>query len=216
MTLTFPLDRSLLSDLLPIASVKWVAQDNQEISGMGSGQILATELAPSLWTADVTTAERYHDEIDRLQARLESLNGSINPFYLVDPKRRFPQYDPDGSKLGGATPTINSISSNGRSISLTGLPGLYTLSFGDFLCFDYGTPARRAFHRIVETAIAGNSSGTTALFEIRPFVPLGASVGLPVTLLHPAMKCILRPNSLDAETVTALTSRLSFSAVQKL
>lgn len=214
--LTFPLALSVLNDIIPVGRAKFRLMNNQELSGMGSGQILAAELAPSLWTAEVSTPQYPHDKIDQVQARLEALDGSIRSFYLADPKRLYPQYDPNGTKLAGFTPTINSINANMRAISLGGLPGLYAITVGDLLCFDYGSPARRSFHRVVESATAGNSSGITAQFEIRPLVRTGTTTGLTVTLIKPAFKCILKPDSVESERLDTNFSQLSFSVIQRL
>jgi len=213
--LTFPLATTQLDDLIPVGPVKWRLKENQELSGVGSGQILAAELAPSLWEADVSSAEYPHDRIDQLQARIEALDGSIRAFYLTDPKRRYPQYDPDGSIFGSAVAVINSIDASNRAISISGLPASYVLTVGDFFAFDYGTPARRAFHRVVET-VAANGSGVTGLFEVRPHIRTGATAGLSVSLISPSLKCIIKPNTLDSGRVSPVLSQLSFSAVQRL
>ncbi|ORE89740.1 hypothetical protein [Aurantimonas sp. 22II-16-19i] len=213
--LTFPLALADLADLLPVAEVRWRLAENQELSGLGSGQILAAELGPALWEADVTLGDLKHGRSSQIQARLEALDGATRAFYLCDPFRKYPQGDPDGSRLGAAAPVIGSLTAGGRALSLSGLPAGYVLTAGDYLAFDYGSPPRRAFHRVVETATA-SGTGATPPFEVRPMVRTGAAPGISVTLIKPAMKCIRKPASLGHGTVNRVRSKLSFSVVQKL
>src|SRR5687768_983531 len=127
MALTFPLSAEKFADLLRISSVTWRLQRRQEISE-ATGETLAADRGPALFEADVETPPMEHVEADRLQAIVDALDGSIHTFYLSNPRRPFPQNDPDGSLLGSSTPTILSVGADNKSLALTGLPVGYKLT----------------------------------------------------------------------------------------
>ena len=102
------------------------------------------------------------------------------------------------------------------TMSLKGLPAAYKLSVGDYLHFDYGDPARRAFHRVAEDVTA-SGAGVTPVFTVTPRLRAGAAVDQIVTLIKPAMKCIVTPKSVETgSTEDMTTTSLSFSVMQKL
>lgn len=211
MSYTFPLSVAVLADTLGIGSLKWTTQNNRELSGLGSGQILEADLAPQLRTADVTLRERYHDEAQEIEAKLNAIVRSIGSLYLYDPRRPYPKADPDGTTLGSSTVTIKA-KADAKSLSLQGLPAGYLLSAGDPIAFDYGSPARRWFGEVAE-AVTADGSGDTATFEVSPFLPAAAAADIAVTLIRAAMKCRIVPGSLNVQVGT-LTSVISFSVVQ--
>ncbi|MCQ0987550.1 hypothetical protein [Jiella marina] len=213
--LAFPLSPAAFAELLPVVDVRFRLASNQELSGLGSGQILAAELAPSLWEADVTLAPLKHGESSEIQAKLEALDGAIRSFYLGDSFRQYPRADPGGSLLGSSTPVIASIHASTRGLALSGLPAGYVVSAGDLFSFDYGTPARRALHRICET-VAADASGVTAEFEVRPHIRAGASAGLVVTLIRPTGLFGLRPGSVNPSMSSRVRRQLGFSVIQRL
>lgn len=212
MALTFPLSLSDFADTLGVQTVKWLLQDNRELSGMGSGQILQADLAPSLRVADVTLRPWNANKAAEIEAKIEAMIRSQGSFYLYDPRKAVPRFDPRGTILGASAVKINSLP-DAKSMSLKALPAGYRLSGGDYLHFDYGTPARRAFHRIVEAATA-NGVGVTPVFEVAPFIRPGAAVDIAVTLVKPSIKCVIRPGSINLTQAGPLTV-ISFSVVQK-
>lgn len=215
MALTFPLSLAAFANQIGVSSVKWLLQDNRQYSGMGSGQIIQQDLAPQLWTGDVTLREYYHADARRLEAKLNSVIRSAGTFYLFDPRVTGPYEDRKGTILGASTVRINSLP-DAKSMSFKGLPAGYILTEGDYLAFDYGSPARRAFHEVAERVVA-NGSGVTPAFEVNPFIRPGAATDLIVTLIEPAMKCMIRPGTLDVgSTGNTVTTQIGFSVVQKL
>lgn len=216
MALADPLPLNVFADRLPVETVKWRLRRSDELSGLGGGQILASELAPPLWAGEVSLGAVYHDAAAQLQALVETLDGSLRSFYLYAPQLPYPQADPTGALLGAATPTIHTLDANNKAMRLTGLPAGYELTHGDFLAFDYGTPPRRAFHRIVEDATAGGT-GITPLFEVRPHLRTGVATGLAVTLMKPAAKVFIMPDSFDpGEARGMVTTGMSFQVMQRL
>lgn len=182
---------------------------------MGSGQILIADLGPALWSADVTTVEMLHRDATELEALADAIGGPSGSFYLYDPRSAYPKADPTGALLGAANVQINSLP-DAKSISLKGLPPGYVLSAGDYLAFDYASnPTRRALHRLAE-AVTANGAGVTPAVEVRPFLRPGAAVSAAVMLKKAAARAIIVPGSFDASSVSALTSRITFKAMQKI
>lgn len=216
MALTFPLSLNDFADKLKISTVKWELKRWDQLSGLGSGDVLAAQLAPPRWAATVTLAAMYHADAAQVQALVESLDGPTNSFFLYAPQLPFPQADPDGSILGASSVTIHTVGGNNKSLRLAGLPAGYVLTIGDYLAFDYGSnPTRRAFHRIVETVTA-DGTGLSPLFEVRPHLRPGVTTTLPVTLAKPAAKVFIMPDTFDPGTARAvITEGMQFEVMQR-
>lgn len=196
MAIALPLSVAAFADNLRIQSVRWMLRRQNEYSGLGDGQTLGAELAPPLWTGDVTLVQMPLSAASQVQALIEASDEVLGGFYLYNPRQPYPQADPDGSILGAATPTIHSVGGDSKSLRLAGLPAGYVVTRGDCLAFDHGSPARRAFHRIVETATA-DGVGVTPAFEVRPHLRPGAANGLAVSLVKPAARVFIVPGSFD-------------------
>lgn len=214
MPLTFPLSLAAFADKLRIASAPFVMQEQQQLSGLGTGDVIAAQLAPSRLTAQVIIAPMPLIRAREVQALIESLNGPQRSFYLYSPANCYPADDPGGVKLGSATVTIASVGSNNRSLALAGFPAGYKITAGDALSFDYGVnPVRRAYCRAVESATA-SGGGITPQFELSHPLRPGVVAGLAVTLKKPAAKMFIEPGSLSIQHAGSL-STISFRAVQR-
>ncbi len=216
MALVFPLSLNTFAEKLKIQSVVWRLERYDELSGLGSGEMLAAQLAPPRIMGDVEIAPMYHSDAAQVQALVESLDGAINSFYLYAPQSRYPQSDPTGAGLSDAVPLIHSLGSNNKSLRVKDLPPGYRLTAGDYLAFDYGSnPERRAFHRIVESVTA-NSGGATTLFEVRPHLRPGVAVDLNVILIKPSAKVFIVPGSFNpGKAAGPVTSGMSFQVMQR-
>lgn len=209
-----PFPVTYIADLLRVPRRSFRLDVQQELSGLGSGDVLAAQLAPTRWIADVQTKPMRPPEARVVQSRIEALDGSLNEFFLYDPWKCVPASDPRGAILGASSVTIHTVGSNNKSLRLGGLPAGYVLTEGDHLHFDYGSsPVRRALHRVAETVTAG-TGGLSPLFEVRPHLRPGATTGLAVSLLKPAAKMILVPGSLSVQGDGGMTV-IAFQAVQR-
>lgn len=212
---TFPAPVTYIADLLRVPRRTFTLMMQQEVSGLGSGQIIAADIAPPLWVAEIETKPMSRPDANLLLARLDTLEGSLNSFYLYDPWKCAPFADPGGVKLGGSTPKIYALEANNKEMRLYGLPAGYILTAGDYLAFDYGSnPARRALHRVTSTVTADNS-GITPMFEVRPHIRSGAQTDINVTLVKAAAKMIIEPGSLRVAAQSGLTV-ISFRAIQRI
>lgn len=216
MAYTFPLAKTVLSDILKISEVVWDIQRNDELSGSGDGRTWQVELAPPLWRAEVKLAPAYNADAKQVAAIIRRLNGAQNTFFLVDPSSPYPSSDPTGSTIGSSTVTINSISSDRNQLSLTGLPSTYVLHPGDKGQISYSSnPTRNYFFEVSETAVA-SGGGTTSAFEIFPRVALGISTGATVILKKPACKMFIVPESFHPGDVQNLiTTGAAFTCLER-
>lgn len=212
MALSFPLSTTAFFDLLKVRAVSPYLEFQQELSRQGSGGVIAKDLAPALWKADVSTVPLNDDDFNDIEAMIESLQGSINTFYLYDTKRRYPKSDPTGSIVGSNTVQINSVGGDNKSLTLKGLPASYTISRGDRFSFDYGGTPSRAYHRALETVVA-NGSGVTPSFMVSPYLRPGAAADQVVTLKIPTALMQIVPGSHRASPELPFSS-ISFTCSQ--
>lgn len=214
MAVSFPLPLANLADLVPIEAVLWHELRQQEMSALGSGEYLAHDLAPPLYEADITSPRMSQATAEQLRARLRSLDGSSQHFYLYNPALKYPQADPDGSIVGSSSVVIATINANRKAWTLSGLPAGYVLTLGDWLEVTYDT-SRRALVQAVESATA-DGSGVTPEFEIRPHLRPGITTSLAVNLKQPAAKVKLLPNGARVEPDSIKFARIVFTARQTL
>ena len=76
---------SQIYDHLPIEDGAFTIQRNDELSGIGSGVVFQSELAPPLWAANISLALMYAGQARSVSARLRSLDGALQPFLMCDP-----------------------------------------------------------------------------------------------------------------------------------
>jgi len=206
MAFSFPLAVAALSDILPIESVVWGDQRNDELSGSGDARTWAANLADPLWTAEVGLPPGYHADMKEIAAVIRKLQGPRNSFFLVDPLSRYPKSDPIGSILGSSTVVIDAIASDRQAISLGGLPANFALTRGDKGQVNYSSsPSRTWFFEVSETVTA--NSGGEVTFEVYPTVPLLVAVAAAVILKKPACKGFIMPGTFKPGTAADMFTR---------
>ena len=215
MALSFPISRQNLADLLPIATVEWSLGEDQELSSLGSGELLAHDLGPRLWSAECATIEADIDTIEALRARLNALDGAVQSFYLFDPRRPNPATDPTGALLAAATVSIQSIETNRKELTLAGLPAGFVLPAGTMLSVTSGNPSRTALLQLV-AGVAAGGDGVAGPVELRPHLRPWIASAQPVALLKPVAKVKLQPRSVSVSQTRSVLHRLRFSVRQTL
>lgn len=100
MALTYPLSLAQFADNLNIATVTWRLKEQQQVTGLGSGEILAADMAPARVEAQVDLNPMYHEDAAAVQALVEALDGSIGTFYLHSPQKAYPAAYPNGDFYG--------------------------------------------------------------------------------------------------------------------
>lgn len=198
MTQAFPLSLAEFAHLLPIKTFAWRLQMQQEISGLGGGEIIVADGAPPYWTSKVGLDSMPHDEAGEIQSIVDALSTPLMPFYFHDPRSPYPKADPNGALLGASTVRIAEVRNNNKEIKLKGLPGLYTLSRRDWFSFDFGaSPVHRAYHRVLTPTVTADAFGNTGWIEFRPFLLAVPPVDTVVTLANAAAQCVIVPKSFN-------------------
>jgi hypothetical protein len=216
MALTFPLPVTAFMNILPVQRITFDTPEQIESSQTAAGEIMTADLAPMLWSGDITLGPMPPAESENVEAMLDILRVAGRSFYAYDTRRPAPRLDPFGTELSGYVPTIYSLPAGNRELQLQALPAGYTLSVGDYLAFDYGSPSRRALHRVVTGAVVGGS-GQTPAFEVSPMIRPGATVGTTVALIKAACKAVIVPGSISkGSTFKSITSDMSFRFIQTL
>lgn len=205
-----------LAERFRIQSVQWRIHRQDQLSGLGTGDVLAAQLAPPRIVADIVLMPMYNEEASQVQALIDNLDGAINSFFLWPPHRPYPQADPDGTILGGNTVQIRSVGANNKSLALKGLPPGYVVTLGDSMAWDFGSsPARRAFHTATATVTA-DANGDTAEFGVTPHLRPGTVADLAVNLKKPAAKVFIVPDSFQPGTAQGIvTTGMSFQVMQR-
>lgn len=206
---------SYLNDILCIESATFNIKRNDELSGDGSGRFWQAELAPPIWECTINVAPQTHDDAKQITSRIRALEGSKDTFLLTDPISREPQFDKNRT-FAGMTSRISSISQNGKTISISGLPQGFNLTFGDKFSIVYGVDSDRySFHEIVSDVVAG-SNGQALNVSVFPFIPPAILVNDIISLYDAACKMIIYPDTFTSGTSSfAVTSGISFRAIQK-
>ncbi|MCM2292299.1 hypothetical protein NAC44_08155 [Allorhizobium sp. BGMRC 0089] len=213
MALTYPYSVAFLSDLLPVASVSWSVQRNDELSGVGDGRLWQAELADPLWTAEIGLRPLRTGAARQIAAKVRALNGSQESVFLCDPMSWFPQADPGAKRLGDAQVFLQSASTT--ALALSGLPPGYRLTAGDKLSLTYETASRFAFLEVSEDAVA-DENGVTPAFSVFPHVPPAVTAGTAVTLNKPACRMVLQSGGFsDGKRSGSLISDMSLKLIQK-
>lgn len=214
MAFAFPLSAAQFMDTILISSATFWLPDATMQEGNEGGEIFTATRGPRLWQAEFTLARRPHADLDRQEARLALLTMPGASFFCYDPRRTGPHYDPDGSILGAATPTISTVSA--REISIDGLPTDYKIRRGDYIGFAYGTsPVRYALHRAVEDVSA--LLGIAWNVEVQPPIRDGLTAGTPVQLIRPTIKMKVIPGSVSYGAGSGvITGGATFRATQTL
>jgi len=214
-SLTFPLGLSDFANGLQLESLKFYPVDPVEISGQGTGQMIASNPRPSYWAADIVIRPLYSGAARALQALIHSLDGGLNDFYLYDPVSAFPIADPGGSILGGAAVTNSLVAGNGKQMKFSGLPAHYVLSPGDRFSFDYGSGIYRALHEIVAGDTA-DGSGNTDFIEFRPRLDdPSVATGKPMNFRKASCRMKIVQESINyGERKDVFTSGMAFSCEQ--
>lgn len=208
-----PLPLAEVYNLFPITSVTWDIQRNDELSGMGSGDVWQSELADPFWTADIALARGLHDELKQAAAAVRDLEGAQQSFMCCDPLSPFPQADPNGLIIGASAVTVRAVAPNRRIAQLQGFPAGYELTRGDKMQFTQGD--LRRFFEVSSPAVAS----AQGLVDVRVFprLPLALAIGAAINLKNPACPVIVYPGSHKPGTGRrSVTEGATLKVMQKL
>ncbi len=224
MALEFPLIAADFMDQLRVQEVRFQLVRQNQVTGLGGGEILTAERAPAYWAGSVSLAPMAKRAAAEIQARLVWLEDVGGSFYVHKPNQIGPADDPLGTTLGAFAPVLEFVSSDPRQVRVGGLPQDYELAAGDFLAFDYdpGTGVRRALHQVATTRKASTASAFSDYTQgnnlhITPHVRSGYVLGSSVALIRPSCVAALVPGSVSYGITSGnVTSGMAFEFRQKL
>jgi hypothetical protein len=159
------------------------------------GEEITARWGAQLWRFDVTLAPMYTEDADIVGGRLDLFGDGVATFLAFPPFNAYPARDPLGLLHGAATPVISSLPAGGKTLTITGLPGNYLLTAGDYLSFTRGSPARYELHKLV-TGGRASAGGVSPVLQVVPPIRPGAAPGAAVTLRKPVMRAKIVPGSL--------------------
>jgi hypothetical protein len=194
-----------------------------------SGHSTAGRLAPAYWYARVQTTNMDAAQIGEWRGFLDSLDGSIYPFYLHDVFRKYPLAYADagfagltrygGGAFDGTTDFGTVLAGrDGFTVgAVTHLPVGFVVSVGDYVALSWmvsGAP-RRSLHRVTEAAVGG--VGGTAALKVKPRLIAQVPGSGDATFLKPPGIFRVTPGTQPDFSVNFdRTGRLSFEAIQVL
>lgn len=212
--LTYPLPVDDFFGQLHIGSMRMHAPEPQQVDRTAGGTMLKASMGDTLWQGSVSLVD--DGDFDRaiaLEGLMSLASRAGASFLMYDARKPYPKADPGGHIVSGYAPTIGTIDSDNRRLTLAGMPPGYIMSAGDLIGFQYS--GIYALHRVVVGGMA-DAAGDTGLIEVTPFISTNATTGAAVTLVRPTIKAIMQP---DPEYGGADAGRVmgpSFGFVQSL
>ena len=186
MALSFPYALDFLSECLNSEQIALRLQRFDEMSGGGDGRIWSAQMAQPLWTATYSLTGRDAAHARAINAKINALDGTSQTMFWADPYYPGPA---SGVTTGLGGVTVASVRADRGAIALTGLPGSFEASAGDYLTIPYGS-GRVYMGQLAEDGIAG-AGGVLSQREIRPYLPFGIAAGASVQLVRPYFKAMV-------------------------
>jgi len=212
MALTFPVPLGEFFDELQVQSVAFELIESYAESATRGGRLIRLELGDARWSAQMGLSPMGAGDARRVAAMIRRI-GAYNKFHLYNPEAPFPRLDPDGTGLNGTDVRVHAV--GGRTLRLTGLPGGYTLSWGDMIAVTYAGGRRQLFE--VSDYVEALAGGVTTHFEVTPPPRLGIAIGDPVDLRKAAGRFAFTSRDIGSTDFTErLRSGVTLSAIEDL
>lgn len=195
----------LLNDVLDIESIRVVPQRNEEVEGIGSGQIIRAEIADPLWRVEINVPLSEFQDGRRVRAVLNDINRPQSFFRVSDPVSEFAANDPTGTLLASVTLGTRS----GGQTSFVGQPSGYVFQPGD--SFHIINAGRHYYFEI-------SQEGTQEL-RTTPTVPVGIPNGATCVFVRPQIRVQMIPTELQlgvADATNWKMTSMQLRAIQKL
>lgn len=188
---------------------------NQQVSGVGSGEVYKSSLGPTLWEGHFKFQPLDQQQAYEYDTVLHLLEYSGARIITRDFRRDGPKNDPNGTTISGSTLVIDSFNLSANEITISGFPAGYVLVPGDAIGFTYGTsPTRYAYHL---TPFGGTADGTGVMsgLTVSPSLVSGVQAGDPVSVYKPELKTVAIPGSFEyGKTEGQIRRGMGFRFVQ--
>lgn len=186
MALSFPYALDFLAKCLTGPAIPLKLQRFDEMSGGADGRFWSSQMAPPLWGATYSLYTKGGEEARAINAKINALDGMSQTMFWADPYYKGPA---SGVTTGLGGVTVASVRADRGAVALTGLPGSFEASAGDYLTITYGS-GRVYMGQLAEDGIAG-AGGVLSQREIRPYLPFGIAAGASVQLVRPYFKAMV-------------------------
>lgn len=186
MALSFPYALDFLAKCLTGERVPLVLKRFDESSGSGDGRMWSSQLSTPLWTSSYNLYSQTPAEARAINAKINALDGTSQTMFWSDPYYSGPA---SGVTTGLGNVTVASVRADRGAVALTGLPGSFEASAGDYLTIPYGS-GRVYMGQLAEDGIAG-AGGVLSQREIRPYLPFGIAAGARVQMVRPYFKAMV-------------------------
>lgn len=217
MALSFPTGLDDFFRKLDVESATPDLGEAVELNQDGWGSLIMVDLGERLWRMEVTLMSNYYGPAQGQNAKLNVFRQAGRSMLVHALPNPYPYEDPDGSRLGSASPKLYAVGTNRRDIQLSGVPSGYILTAGDFLSFQYGSnPTRYAFHQVVSDRVVTASNGRTPSFEVVPAIRTGFILTADVQLIRPYFKGIVIPGVSMGKSSRQFTGGTTFTVQQTL
>lgn len=195
----------LLNDYIEIDNIRLKLQRNEEVEGIGTGQIIRAEITDPLWSVEINTTISEFNTGRRIRAVLNDIDRTQSFFYVSDPIAQYAANDPSGTLLTAVTLGARS----GGLTSFAGQPGGYVFQPGD--AFHVISAGRHYYFEIAQ-------AGTSAL-RTTPTVPASIPNGTACVFIRPQIRVQMVPTELQHGAADSSMWKMTPSqirAVQKL
>jgi hypothetical protein len=185
MSISFPLSINEFWTTFPMldgsSEMELVGYRQQSMDGAGNA--ISAKFGQPKWRQEVLVAPMYFETANLFRAMMKVLGQREGAFLAYDRWQPFPAYDPRGQVIGGFTPSVKTVGSDNRSLSIKGLPAHYKLAAGEKISVADGS-GKHALMELMEDTEA-NGSGNTPEFEVQPFLPAWIAVDQGVDISKP-------------------------------
>lgn len=195
----------LLNDYVQISSIRIFPQRNEEIEGVGTGQILRSELTEPLWAVDIVAPVSQFANGRKVRAILNDINRPNSHFRIADPISRYAANDPTGTLLTSVTIDDRV----GNQVSFAGQPSGFVWTPGD--SFHVAINGRHYYFEI--------SQEGTGLVRTTPTVPQYIPLGTECVFISPQLRVQMIPSELElgiADSSTWAFGQFRIRGIQKL
>ena len=193
----------LINDYIEIESIKVSPQRNEEIEGIGSGQILRAELTEPLWNVEINIPISEFNTGRRIRALLNDIDRPQSHFRVSDPISQFAANDPTGTLLT----SVSLGSRSGNQVSFIGQPEGYQFSMGDTFHCEFG--GRHYYFEI--------SQDGDGLVRTTPTIPAFIILTTPCVFIRPEIRVqMMELQHGVADSASWKMSGFQIKTVQKL
>lgn len=209
MAISYPRDDVMSATRLIVQAPGFRLSPLQEISRLRNGSLRSKNFTDPIWKATFSTPPLTQDECVDFESMLYDLEDGLKAFHAYDERRPYPRNYQDGVFVDNSQ--IGAISDNGRTISITGLQGSFSLSRGDK--FRLTRTGQTTLHEIKENVTA-NGSGVVSSVVVQPNIPPEFSGSNPISFKKPYCFMVIEPGTISYNPGASALGTVTFSGVQ--